>query len=163
MSGSDKSPIHLSTNDLKASCRIVGKSSTWRDRPATSKINHNSAIALNTVDQNGCCPGDRDRRVMFGRTSIGQPHKPGRRISSGRPLIATQRCHWIDARGAPRWDCADNSCYQAKQQAARPQHYRVARARVREPAAADASLRYSLRNRTRSLGGHGRSRSAAAR
>ena len=53
-----------------------------------------------------------------------QPHKPGRWISSGR-LIASQRCHWIDARGAPSRDCAGNSCYQAKQQAGRQQHDRV--------------------------------------
>ena len=47
------------------------------------------------------------------------------------PLIATQRCHWIDAGGAPGRDCAGNSCYQAEQQAARQQHDRVVCVAVR--------------------------------
>jgi len=47
--------------------------------------------------------------------------QPGRRNSSG-PLFATQCCHWIDSRGAPRRDRACNSRYQAKQQGTHQQH-----------------------------------------
>jgi hypothetical protein len=42
-------------------------------------------------------------------------------ISSG-PLIATQRRHWIDSRGAARRDRACNSRYKAKEQGTRQQH-----------------------------------------
>jgi hypothetical protein len=42
-------------------------------------------------------------------------------ISSG-PLIATQRRHWIDSRGAARRDRTCSSRYKAKEQGTRQQH-----------------------------------------
>jgi hypothetical protein len=47
----------------------------------------------------------------------------GRKPISSGPLIATQRRHWIDSRGAPRRDRACNSRYQAKEQCTRQQHH----------------------------------------
>jgi hypothetical protein len=74
------------------------------------------------VRDNNTMTRNAESRSRIGSFFLGmQPHKPDRQISSGSS-IATQRCHWIDAGGAPRRDCAGDSCYQAEQQCASQQH-----------------------------------------
>jgi hypothetical protein len=63
------------------------------------------------VRDNNTMTRNAESRSRIGSFFLGmQPHKPDRQISSGSS-IATQRCHWIDAGGAPRRDCAGDSCY----------------------------------------------------